>query len=328
MRRAGMLVLVLMCFVPAAVAHAGTYEVWSCAGPNGEPLPADGWRPRAARAFSSNVNACAVRRRAVLRAQRRLRPSVRHADVVALRRAGRARASRATGSGAPRPSGRACRSRRRSTRWRAGRTSTTAPTLRENCPGNGCSGQGSTSAPLGAGNLVTEDNLAGVRDLWLNASCGGGAGSACRAATGSGPYTVAFWMYRAAIVLRDDVDPVFTTPPAGHAARAGGPLAGAHGVSFAATDAGGGLQEAVLEVDGQRAAARQPRLRAAVHRRRAVQARGLGNGHARHGRRSPTAPTACACSSPTRAATARPSGRSRSRRPTRRRAARPRTPRT
>ena len=34
----------LALLVPA-VARAGTYEVWSCAGPDGAPVPADGWRP-------------------------------------------------------------------------------------------------------------------------------------------------------------------------------------------------------------------------------------------------------------------------------------------
>ena len=50
--------MVLMCFVPA-VAHAGTYEVWSCAGPNGEPIAADGWRVEGHAEHSSPVNACA-----------------------------------------------------------------------------------------------------------------------------------------------------------------------------------------------------------------------------------------------------------------------------
>ena len=29
--------------VAAPAAHAGTYDVWSCAGPSGEPFPANGW---------------------------------------------------------------------------------------------------------------------------------------------------------------------------------------------------------------------------------------------------------------------------------------------
>ena len=90
-------------------------------------------------------------------------------------------------------------------------------------------------------------------------------GTQCAATNGE---PVWFRMYRAAVALQDDNDPVFSSPPAG-SLLGGGPLAGAHGVSFAATDVGGGLQEAVIEVDGQRAAAHQPRLRPAVHRGRA-----------------------------------------------------------
>jgi hypothetical protein len=57
-------------------------------------------------------------------------------------------------------------------------------------------------------------------------------------------------MYRAAIVLQDDTDPVFTSLPSG-SLTAGGTLAGPHSVSFAATDTGSGLHEAVIEVDGR-----------------------------------------------------------------------------
>ena len=32
--------------VSAAPASAGTYDVWSCAGPTGKPLPANGWVPQ------------------------------------------------------------------------------------------------------------------------------------------------------------------------------------------------------------------------------------------------------------------------------------------
>ncbi len=247
-----MLLLVLMCFVPT-VANAGTYEVWSCAGPNGEPIAADGWTPEGGASFSSNVNACASGGGLFSGLNGEFDHPVGtqmswHFAAPAETRIQSYRVWRAAVVGPSVPFETPVYTMAR------GQNVYDGAYLRENCPGHGCSGQGSTSAPLGNANLVTEDNLAGIRDLWLNASCGGGAGSACRAAAGSEPYTAAFWMYRAAMVLRDDVDPVFTTPPAG-TLNGGGALAGAHGVSFAATDAGGGLQEAVLEVDGQRAAA-------------------------------------------------------------------------
>ena len=58
MTRAVLLTPSLALLVPAA-AHAGTYEVWSCAGPNGKPVPADGWRSEGAAYFSSPSNDCA-----------------------------------------------------------------------------------------------------------------------------------------------------------------------------------------------------------------------------------------------------------------------------
>ena len=248
-----MLALVMLCFVPAAVAHAGTYEVWSCAGPNGEPVPADGWTPEGGATFSSNVNACASGGGLFSALNGDFDHPFGtlmswHFAAPANTRIQSYRLWRAATVGPSQPFETPVYTMAR------GQNVYDAAYLRENCPGNSCPGQGSTSAPLGNDNLVTEDNLAGIRDLWLNASCGGGPGAACRAGAGSGPYTVAFWMYRAAFVLRDDADPAFTAPPAG-SLLGGGALAGPHGVSFAATDAGGGLHEAVVEVDGQRAAA-------------------------------------------------------------------------
>jgi hypothetical protein len=41
-----LLALSVVTALAAAPAHAGTYDVWSCAGPGGEPLPATGWSPQ------------------------------------------------------------------------------------------------------------------------------------------------------------------------------------------------------------------------------------------------------------------------------------------
>jgi hypothetical protein len=60
-------------------------------------------------------------------------------------------------------------------------------------------------------------------------------------------------VYRAAIELRDDHNPVFTSPPVG-SLTSGAVLAGTHGVAFTASDVGSGLQRAVIEVDGRVAA--------------------------------------------------------------------------
>jgi hypothetical protein len=246
-----MLVLVLMCSVPA-VAQAGTYEVWTCAGPHGEPIAADGWAPEGGASFSSNVNACGSGGGLFSGLNGDFDHPVGtqmswHFAAPANTRIASYRIWRAAVVGASQPYETPVYTMAR------GQNVYDGAYLRENCPGTGCSGQGSTATPLAAGNLVTEDNLTGVRDIWLNASCGGGGGSFCRASAGTGPYTSAFWMYRAAIVLRDDADPAFSAPPTG-TLLGGGALAGAHGVSVAATDSGGGLLEAAIEVDGQRVA--------------------------------------------------------------------------
>ena len=47
---------VLIC----GTAQAGTYEVWSCAGANGAPVPADGWRVEGTAIDSSPSNDCAA----------------------------------------------------------------------------------------------------------------------------------------------------------------------------------------------------------------------------------------------------------------------------
>ena len=144
---------------------------------------------------------------------------------------------------------------RRSTGWRASPNQYVGAYVvgGENCPGYTAAAASATRASrFGAANLVGEGPLADVRDLFLNAGCGGETGTRVRRRE---LRTVAwFRMYRAAITLQDDSDPVFSSPPAG-SLLGGGALAGAHGVSFAATDVGGGLHEAVIEVDGQRAAA-------------------------------------------------------------------------
>ena len=77
---------------------------------------------------------------------------------------------------------------------------------------------------VSAANLVTESNLADVRDLFLNAGCGGASGYNCTAEDSPDPDAVYLRIYRAAVVLQDDADPTFTTPPAG-SLTAGGTLA-------------------------------------------------------------------------------------------------------
>ena len=158
---------------------------------------------------------------------------------------------------------------------------------------NNCAFVGALATPLADANLVTSRGPAG-RDIWLNASCGGDAGKVCPAGAGAAADMAWFRMYRAAVVLADDTDPAFGSPPAG-SLFAGGTLAGSQGVSFSATDTGSGVQQATLEVDGARS---RPRRRWAARRRtrRSCRASCRRAGRSRSTRRrSPTGSTPSAC---------------------------------
>ena len=213
MSRAALLAVLLALLLPA-VAHAGTYDVWSCADANGTPVAADGWAAEGGAQFSSAVNACA--QRGGLYAG--LNGEFDH--PVGTTRSWHFTAPADTTIAGYRI-------------WREalvgpnntnetpiytlnkGKNVYDGPYVVEQCPAYGCHELGSTSEPLDGTNIVTEANLTDVRDLWLNASCGGAGGSFCRAAAGTEPDTASFRMYRAQITLQDDSDPVFTSAPSG-----------------------------------------------------------------------------------------------------------------
>src|SRR4051794_11772363 len=63
-------------------------------------------------------------------------------------------------------------------------------------------------------------------------------------------------MSRLDAVLADRLDPVFTGTPSGDLLDTAHPLTGVRSVSYSASDAGGGLYQAILEVDGSPALTR------------------------------------------------------------------------
>ena len=248
MSRAALLAVLLALLLPA-VAHAGTYDVWSCADANGTPVAADGWAAEGGAQFSSAVNACA--QRGGLYAG--LNGEFDHP-------AGTTRSWHFTAPADTTIAGYRI--------WREalvgpnntnetpiytlnkGKNIYDGPYVVEQCPAYGCHELGSTSEPLDGTNIVTEANLTDIRDLWLNASCGGAGGSFCRAAAGIEPDTASFRMYRAQITLQDNSDPVFTSAPSG-SLNSGAVLTGTHGLSFSAGDTGGGILRYEIEVDGK-----------------------------------------------------------------------------
>jgi hypothetical protein len=241
--------LALLC---SASARAGTYEVWSCAGPDGKPVPADGWRSEGYGYFSSPSNDCAGGNGLFAGLNGDFDHGANteiltwHYQVPAPLKIASYRLWRAVRTGPNSTNASSVYWMSRQANQYTGAYVVTP----ENCPG--CGAMGDLNAHFVNANLVSESGLADVRDLFLNAGCGGVTGWNCRADASADPYMVYFRMYRAAVVLQDDSDPVFTSPPAG-SLTAGGVLAGTHGVSFSATDTGSGVYRAIIEVDGKQA---------------------------------------------------------------------------
>ena len=82
--------------------------------------------------------------------------------------------------------------------------------------------------------------------LLLVIDCSSGPNADCQPG-GTAAMTVA----SAAVTLEDRSDPAFAGPPTGSALDGSRALRGVVGASFAATDAGGGVARAVLDVDGR-----------------------------------------------------------------------------
>jgi hypothetical protein len=113
-------------------------------------------------------------------------------------------------------------------------------------PSSGCTSKGSTSSPLGSSNRVSVSNRTGVSGLQFSTTCGLQSGTCTATAPGA-----RFQLHRADITLLDRTSPVISSPPTGPLVQAGAPLAGVASVSLAATDRGGGVHEALFEVDGR-----------------------------------------------------------------------------
>lgn len=121
---------------------------------------------------------------------------------------------------------------------------------RDGCYGvRGCSSKGNTSNPLADANKVGASNRYDLTGLRLQLTCGksDSGGEACPAQSPAANLR----LYRADIVLRDDAAPVMSAP-SGPLVDPTHPVTGAQPVTISATDRGGGVYQATLEVDGQR----------------------------------------------------------------------------
>ncbi|MEA2130748.1 MAG: hypothetical protein QOJ85_3639 [Solirubrobacteraceae bacterium] len=112
--------------------------------------------------------------------------------------------------------------------------------------GVGCVERGTPSSPLDAANEVAASNLSGVTELRWNAFCGGVAGATCPA--NGAVHSAVYDVFAADVLLNDAAPPAASN--VGGPLLAGGTLAGAQSVTFAATDHGSGVYKGALVVDG------------------------------------------------------------------------------
>ena len=114
----------------------------------------------------------------------------------------------------------------------------------------GCSGEGNETEPFATANEVGVPLSNLVGSLYVNASCAGGSARECPAGKGdANGYAAAVYLYAADLTLEQNEGP--------HASDVGGELAsaptlqGQSDVTFAATDPGSGVYEALFGIDGQ-----------------------------------------------------------------------------
>ncbi|MEA2151162.1 MAG: hypothetical protein QOD69_2992 [Solirubrobacteraceae bacterium] len=111
----------------------------------------------------------------------------------------------------------------------------------------GCVERGNASSPLAAANEVAVANLGGISQFRWNAFCGGVGGGTCPVSD-TGARSAVYDVFAADVLLDDPAGPAVSG--ASGALLAGGSLTGAQSASFKATDAGSGVHEGALLVDG------------------------------------------------------------------------------
>lgn len=237
--------------VPAAVAHAGRYHVYSCRMPSGQSAPVDGWSGSLAPggAFDDyTLNSCAEGGALVAA----LGDQTIHGAEV----------DRATWAFAS-PEGTSLSG---AALWRAGymhghagetatyqlwMTGTNENVAFDECVFTlGCEQEGTLAAPQSPQNhLAVPVGSLGAR-LFVNANCGVVPGHVCESNKGdANAFAAAIYLFAADLTLEDN-DPPHATTASGDLATA--PVVqGQSDLAFEATDSGSGVYEALFSVDGQ-----------------------------------------------------------------------------
>jgi hypothetical protein len=238
------LLAILAALALAAPGHAGTYDVWSCAGPAGEPLPLVGWTAQErggvvasscgsrGGAFSGRLGDGQVPSGSFARWTFDTPANTTIARVTIHRVANAASLN--------------------GTWWRTYFLFRDAPVIAE---GYGldvcvylsgpCKMPGDPAAPLSDASRYSSPPITAGR-LVASAQCDGAQPCAPRPLGSTGAFTI----YRARITIADAFPPVFRRPPAGSLLATSTDLAGERSVSFDGTDLGGGLRAAEVIVDG------------------------------------------------------------------------------
>jgi hypothetical protein len=95
-------------------------------------------------------------------------------------------------------------------------------------------------------NIFTHGGSGSTTEVQLRVVCGKSSGCPIEAPNVAG----SVWLFQSVMTLEDDTAPQFAGPPSGPLVS-GGVLAGVVPVSIGATDQGGGVYQAEIEVDGQ-----------------------------------------------------------------------------
>jgi hypothetical protein len=239
---------------PAAVAHAGSYHVYSCRTPSGESAPVDGWSGSTAGTFANAANTCSQPSGALIAALGDQPTHAANADfatwtfeaptnetisAATLSRAGDAPGGATVGGTYE--------------VWFAGpsNVNSSADAFGLCVSGMQCpSGVGDFGQPLAQENRLAVPGANLGSRLFFNASCVGESGSTCPAGKGdANANAAALYLFAADLTLEENESP--------HATNVSGELAsapvvqGQSDLSFDATDAGSGVYEALFSVDGQ-----------------------------------------------------------------------------
>jgi hypothetical protein len=254
-----LLVLTLLALVGLAAlardAHAGSYHVYTCRTPTGEPAPADGWSGSKTGTYTYAQDTCQQPGGGALIAALGDQPArTANTDVAtwAFGAPAGERISAATLWRAGDADGGAAVNATYEF-WLAGPENRNNPTnVFDQCVGGSTcpAGAGNTERPTANENRVTVPTRNLGSGLFINASCSGVNEFKCPEAKGDTQnYAAVVYLYAADITLEQTAGP--------SASGAGGELATASTVSgtsdltFNASDPGSGVYEAVFSVDGQ-----------------------------------------------------------------------------